>query len=291
MIPATVTPAGFGGLRPLRLQSLWPRRLPVIMGILNCTPDSFSDGGQFSSSAEAVAHGVTMAQDGADIIDVGGESTRPGSRSVSADVEVERVVPVIQALRHRLPETLVSIDTSKAVVADAALEAGADLVNDVSSGSDSRMLPTVAAHDAGIVLMHMRGDPLFMQEHTAYANAAAEVHATLSLKAKKALDAGIPKERVWLDPGIGFGKDDHANLQLVAGLPDLATLGHPVVIGVSRKSMIGRLTGADVDHRLPGSLAALTPTIAIPRVVVRVHEPRPTRQFLEVLAAMDEAWS
>lgn len=288
MIPATITPAG-PAPRPLSLQSLWPRRLPVIMGILNCTPDSFSDGGRFGSLAEAVAHGVTMAEEGADIIDVGGESTRPGSNPVSASDETERVVPVIRELKRRLPETMVSIDTSKAQVADAALEAGADLVNDVSAGADLQMIPTVAAHGAGIVLMHMRGHPRVMQKDTAYINVTAEVHASLSLKARQAVEAGIPRDLVWLDPGIGFGKDDRANIQLVAGLPDLAALGHPVVVGVSRKSMIGRLTGAGVDDRLPGSLAALTPTIDLPRVVVRVHEPRPTRQFLEMLATIDEA--
>lgn len=288
MIPATLTPAS-PAPRPLKLQSLWPRRLPVIMGILNCTPDSFSDGGLFGSSAEAVAHGITMAEEGADIIDVGGESTRPGSRPVSATDETERVVPVIRELKRRLPETMVSIDTSKAHVAEAALEAGADLVNDVSAGADIQMIPTVEAHGAGIVLMHMRGHPRVMQTDTAYINAPAEVHAYLSLKARQAVEAGIPKDLVWLDPGIGFGKDDLANVQLVAGLSDLAALGYPVVVGVSRKSMIGRLTGAGVDDRLPGSLAALTPTIGLPRVIVRVHEPRPTRQFLEMLATIDEA--
>ncbi len=288
MIPATV-PVAVSDVRGSKLRALWPRRLPVIMGILNCTPDSFSDGGRFGSSAEAVTHGVRMANDGADIIDVGGESTRPGAKPVSAETEIRRVVPVIRDLKHRLPNTVVSIDTCKAQVAAAALEAGADLVNDVSAGADTAMMPTVAAIGAGIVLMHMRGQPRSMQESTAYTNVTAEVHAFLSLRARQALEAGIPRDLIWLDPGIGFGKDDRANVQLVAGLPDLAALGHAIVVGVSRKSMIGRLTGAEVEDRLPGSLAALTPTIALSRVTVRVHEPRPTHQFLEMLATIEEA--
>jgi len=288
VIPATATPAGLGP-RPLRLQALWPRQLAVIMGILNCTPDSFSDGGRFGSSTQAVTHGIRMAHEGADIIDVGGESSRPGAEPVSAQNEIRRVVPVIQGLKNHLPDTLISIDTSKALVAAAALEAGADLVNDITAGADTAMLATVASYGAGIVLMHMRGQPRTMQENTTYTNVTAEVHAFLALRAEQAIDAGIPRDLVWIDPGIGFGKDDPANVRLLADLPDLAALGHPIVLGVSRKSMIGRLTGAEVDDRLPGSLAALTPTIGLPRVIVRVHDPRPTLQFLKILAAIEEA--
>lgn len=288
MIPATATPAGLGP-RPLRLQALWPRQLAVIMGILNCTPDSFSDGGRFGSSTQAVTHGIRMAHEGADIIDVGGESSRPGAELVSAQSEIRRVVPVIQGLKNHLPDTLISIDTSKALVAAAALEAGADLVNDITAGADTAMLATVASYGAGIVLMHMRGQPRTMQENTTYTNVTAEVHAFLALRAEQAIDAGIPRDLVWIDPGIGFGKDDPANIRLLADLPNLAALGHPIVLGVSRKSMIGRLTGAEVDDRLPGSLAALTPTIGLPRVIVRVHDLRPTLQFLKILAAIEEA--
>jgi len=288
VIPATATPAGLGP-RPLRLQALWPRQLAVIMGILNCTPDSFSDGGRFGSSTQAVTHGIRMAHEGADIIDVGGESSRPGAEPVSAQNEIRRVVPVIQGLKNHLPDTLISIDTSKALVAAAALEAGADLVNDITAGADTAMLATVASYGAGIVLMHMRGQPRTMQENTAYTNVTAEVHAFLALRAEQAIDAGIPRDLVWIDPGIGFGKDDPANVRLLADLPNLAALGHPIVLGVSRKSMIGRLTGAEVDDRLPGSLAALTPTIGLPRVIVRVHDLRPTLQFLKILAAIEEA--
>ncbi|RLE22611.1 MAG: dihydropteroate synthase [Acidobacteria bacterium] len=288
MIPATARPAD-PAPKPSRLGALWPRRLPVIMGILNYTPDSFSDGGRFKSSAEAIAHGVQMAQDGADIIDVGGESTRPGAKPVSADTEMDRVIPVIRDLKRRMPDTLVSVDTCKTQVAKAALDAGADLVNDVTAGSHARMLETISSFGAGIVLMHMRGRPRSMQENTTYRNVTDEVHTFLSLRAHQALEAGLPRDQVWLDPGIGFGKDDQANIRLLADLPDLAALGHAIVIGVSRKSMIARLTSAQVKDRLPGSLAALTPVTTIPQSVVRVHDPRETLQFLEVLTVLEEA--
>lgn len=288
MIPATARPAD-PAPKPSRLGALWPRRLPVIMGILNCTPDSFSDGGRFKSSAEAIAHGVRMVQEGADIIDVGGESTRPGALPVSADTEMDRVLPVIRDLKRRMPDTLVSVDTCKAQVAKAALDAGADLVNDVTAGADARMLETVSSFGAGIVLMHMRGRPRSMQENTAYSNVTAEVHAFLPLRANQALEAGLTRNQVWLDPGIGFGKNDQANIRLLTDMPNLAALGYAIVIGVSRKSMIGRLTGAKVEDRLPGSLAALTSVTAIPQSVVRVHDPRETLQFLEILTVLEEA--
>ena len=288
MIPATTRPAD-PVPRPSGLGALWPRRLPVIMGILNCTPDSFSDGGRFKSTAEAVAHGVQMVHNGADIIDIGGESTRPGAQPVSAGTEMDRVVPVIRDLKRRMPHTLVSVDTCKTQVAKAALDAGADLVNDITAGADARMLETVASFGAGIILMHMRGQPRTMQENTTYSNVTDEVQAFLSLRAHQALEAGLPRNQVWLDPGIGFGKDDQANVRLLADVPDLATLGHAIVLGVSRKSMIGRLTRAKVEDRLPGSLAALTPAIAIPQSVVRVHDPHATLQFLEVLITLEEA--
>jgi dihydropteroate synthase len=259
------------------------------MAILNCTPDSFSDGGLFVSGTEAVTHALHMVDEGADIIDIGGESTRPGAQSVTTEEEIRRVVPVVTALRNRCPGTVLSVDTSKADVAAAALEAGADLINDVTGAADPEMLKTVVSAEAGIVLMHMRGRPRTMQDNPTYANAQAEVHAFLALRARKALEAGLPRDLVWLDPGIGFGKDDRANVRLLAALPDLAALGHPVVVGVSRKSLIGRLTGADIGDRLPGSLAALTPSVSLPQAVVRVHDVRQTLQFLKVLAAIEEA--
>jgi dihydropteroate synthase len=281
-------PVAVREVRGSKLRALWPRRIPVIMGILNCTPDSFSDGGRFASRTQAVDYGVRMTLDGADIIDIGGESTRPGALPVSVATEIDRVVPVIEQLRRRLPNTILSVDTSKAQVAEAALQAGADLVNDVTAGADPEMISTVADFGAAIVLMHMRGQPRTMQENAAYSHAPTEVHSFLALRAQLALDAGLPQDLVWLDPGIGFGKDDHANLQLLAALPDLGSLGHPVVVGVSRKSMIARLANVQTEDRLAGSLAALTPAINLCRAVVRVHDPGPTLQFLKVLASIEE---
>lgn len=275
--------------RTTRLDELWPRRRPVVMAILNCTPDSFSDGGRFLDLSAALNHGEDLIRDGADIVDIGGESTRPGADSVSADEELRRVLPVVSELRNRHPEMPLSVDTSKAEVAAAALEAGADLINDVAAASDHRLLDLVATHDAAIVLMHRRGRPRTMQNDTEYDDVVAEVKEFLSQRAAAATEAGIPAHRVWIDPGIGFGKDVGGNLRLLAALPEFANLGHPVLVGASRKSFIGEISGADVAARLPGSLAALIPTIQLPRVVVRVHDPRPSVQFLEIASRLVEA--
>lgn len=283
----TSTPARSQGTA--RLRSLWPSRLPVVMAVVNCTPDSFSDGGRCFDYEAAINHAEQLITDGATIIDIGGESTRPGAGSVDIHEELRRVLPVIRELRRRHPSVVLSVDTSKAEVAAATLTAGADIVNDVSAGSDPDMLPTVAAADAGIVLMHMRGSPRTMQDNPTYDNVVAEVHHELLSRAAAAQSAGVETERIWLDPGIGFGKDDHGNLELLAALGNLAAHGFPVLIGPSRKSFIGRLAGADVDDRLPGTLAALVPAAGLTRVVVRVHDPAPTMQFLEILTSINEA--
>jgi dihydropteroate synthase len=261
------------------------------MAVLNCTPDSFSDGGRFLAPDAALHHAEALIDVGADIVDVGGESTRPGAHRVSVEEEIQRVVPVISELRRRRPETTISVDTRKRMVAAAALEAGADIVNDVTAARDSGMLELVADAGAAIVLMHMRGEPQTMQTETSYENVVAEVIDYLGQRAAAALQAGIPRRRVWLDPGIGFGKDVAGNVHLLAALPKLAELGHPVLVGPSRKSFIGRLTGAPVDDRLPGTLAALVPIIGLERVVVRVHEPAAVVQFLEVSVRLREAAS
>lgn len=280
-------PTGAGGVD--RLARLWPRRLPAVMGILNCTPDSFSDGGRFLELDRAVAHGLRLLDEGAQILDVGGESTRPGAEPVSAGEEIRRVVPVIEILRRERPEALLSVDTSKTEVARAALEAGADLVNDVTAGAAPGMLEAVAAARAGVVLMHMRGTPRTMQRETRYDHVVAEVAAFLRDRLRAAVDAGVRRDAVWLDPGIGFGKDDAGNTALLAALPDLGALGQPVLVGPSRKSFIGRMTGAPVEERLPGTLAALLPALDCPRAVVRVHDPAPAIQFLTVAKAILEA--
>jgi len=273
----------------LRPEIPWERRRPLIMGIVNVTPDSFSDGGRFSDPVRALAHAEVLLAEGADILDVGGESTRPGAQPLAPDHEASRVLPVIAALHERHPELLLSVDTSKPEVAAAALRAGAKIVNDVTAAGDPAMLPLVAAGGAAIVLMHMRGTPGTMQDDTSYADVLAEVVARLGERAAAARSAGIPAERIWLDPGIGFGKDVEGNLRLLAHLDDLAALGHPVVVGASRKSFIGRLCGVDVDSRLPGSLASLVALARLPRAVARVHDVAATSQFLTVLRAVEEA--
>jgi dihydropteroate synthase len=259
------------------------------MGILNCTPDSFADGGRSFEFDDALRHAEMLLEGGADIIDVGGESTRPGAEPVEVSEELRRVVPVLTEIRRRWPEIVLSVDTSKTEVAEASLAAGADLVNDVTAASTPGMFDLVAESEAGIVLMHMRGAPRTMQSDTTYDNVVAEVHEFLRDRAAAAVAAGIPAHRVWLDPGIGFGKDDAGNLALLAALPDLAAVGHPVLVGPSNKSFIGRLTGADVGDRLPGTLAALSTAIGVERAVVRVHDASATAQFLEIAVLVHEA--
>lgn len=252
------------------------------MGIINCTPDSFSDGGLFTDEDTAVAEAERHLAAGAGIIDIGGESTRPGAAAVSADDEIGRVLPVLCELRRRHPSALLSVDTTKTAVAETALDAGGDIVNDVNAAAEPGMLELVARRQAAIVLMHRRGTPETMQRDTRYDNVVAEVHGFLRERAAAATAHGIAADRVWLDPGIGFGKDDDGNLALLASLPDLAAIGHPVLIGASRKAFIGRLTGAPVDDRLAGTLASMIPAVGLDRVVVRVHEPGPAIQFLEI---------
>jgi dihydropteroate synthase len=259
------------------------------MGIVNTTPDSFSDGGRFLDPEAAVAEGERSLRAGARIIDIGGESTRPGADPVSPDEENRRVLSVIRTLRERFPASVISIDTTKVKVAEAAIDAGADLVNDVSAAAEQGMLELVAQRGVGIVLMHRRGTPRTMQQDTHYDNVVAEVHEFLRARAAAASAVGIRSDRVWLDPGIGFGKDDMGNLALLAALPDLASCGHPVVVGPSRKSFIGRVTGAPVDDRLAGTLASMIPAIDLERVAVRVHDVGPAIQFLELARRLSGA--
>ena len=256
------------------------------MGILNVTPDSFSDGGCYTDLARAVEHGLAMQREGACIIDVGGESTRPGAEPVSAADEIARVVPVIEGLRAAGLEATISIDTSKAPVAAAALDAGAGLVNDVSAlRADPAMAPLVAARGVPCVLMHMQGEPRTMQRDPHYADVVGEVRAFLEERLTAACAAGIAEERIWLDPGIGFGKTMAHNLSLLHGLTALAELGRPVVIGTSRKSFLGRLTGRDFTGLAAATVA--TSVLAYERGarVFRVHDVAPTRDALLVTSA------
>lgn len=275
-----------GSVLEQRLEEVWRRGRPGVMGILNVTPDSFADGGRFVLPEQAVRHGLALLDAGADVVDVGGESTRPGAEPVSAKVELGRVVPVVAELVRHRPGAVISVDTAKAEVAEAALGAGAAVVNDVTAGRDPAMLTTVARHSAGIVLMHMRGSPSTMQRDTSYRDVVAEVHEFLAARAGEARAAGIPADRILLDPGIGFGKDTVGNVRLLAALPDLSSLGHALVIGASRKSFIGALAGGGVEERLAGSLAAIAETVGLSGVLVRVHDVAATVQFLTVLSAV-----
>jgi dihydropteroate synthase len=231
------------------------------MGVLNVTPDSFSDGGRWLDAGAAVEQGLRMVEEGADIIDVGGESTRPGAEPVDAGEELRRVLPVVEALA---PHTRVSIDTRKAEVAEAALAAGATLLNDVSA----TLAPVARAAGAGWVAMHMRGEPRTMQEDPTYGDVVAEVKAFLVERAEQ---AGV--DEVWIDPGIGFGKTMEHNLTLLAHLDQLVETGYPVVVGTSRKAFLGKLTGgAPADDRVEGSVATAAWALSQGARMVRVHD-------------------
>jgi dihydropteroate synthase len=241
------------------------------MGILNVTPDSFSDGGRFLAFDAAVAHGLQMAADGADLVDVGGESTRPGADAVSADAEIDRVVPVVRALAGE--GIVVSIDTSKAAVADAAIAAGAAVVNDVSALGDQAMGRLVAGAGVGVVLMHMLGSPRTMQDDPRYDDVVEDVIGFLAIRAERAVGQGIDPPRICLDPGIGFGKTLHHNLDLLtAGVSRLAGLGFPVLVGASRKSFIERILGPILAVERDGpSATAHALAIASGAAMIRVH--------------------
>jgi len=257
------------------------------MGILNVTPDSFSDGGRHFSLAAAVAHGERLAAAGADLIDVGGESTRPGSAPVTPEEELRRVLPVVEELRRRLADVTISIDTVKPEVAEAACRAGARFVNDVSmlrAGSD---LARVARDfDASLVLMHSRGTPADMQRGPRYDDVLAEVKSELLAAVERALAAGLPRERIWLDPGIGFAKRLEDNLALLARLDELVALGLPVLVGPSRKSFIAAIDESPVDQRLGGTLAAVTLSIWHGAAGVRVHDLAESRQAALIATAI-----
>ena len=257
-----------------------------VMGILNVTPDSFSDGGSFLDPERAVAHGLQMERDGASIVDVGGESTRPGAVAVDAEAELDRVLGVIDGLRAAGMRARISIDTSKATVAEQALRAGAQIVNDVTAlRGDPRMAEVVAAHDGPCVLMHMIGEPRTMQHDPRYADVVDDVKAFLTRRMADAVDRGIAEERLWLDPGIGFGKTAEHNLELLDRLSELTALGRPLVIGTSRKSFLGKLTGRDFAGR--GAATVATSVLAYERGarVFRVHDVAPTLDALLTTAA------
>jgi dihydropteroate synthase len=262
----------------------------LVMGILNVTPDSFSDGGRFFTPVYATRHAVQMAADGADIIDVGGESTRPGSDAVSASEEIERVAPVIEQIVEEAPGVAVSIDTRKAEVAAVALEAGATIVNDVSGGRDPEMFDVVKTSGAGMVLMHMLGEPKTMQEEPRYEDVVGEVKEYLRQRVEAAEFAGIEAERIAIDPGIGFGKDLEDNLVLMRGLGALLELGRPVLVGPSRKRFIGTLLGdLPPEQRVEGTAGAVAWLVTRGAHIVRVHDVREMVRVVRVVDALARA--
>jgi dihydropteroate synthase len=264
-----------------------------VMGIVNVTPDSFSDGGLYLDPSAAIAHALELERDGAAILDIGGESTRPGADPVSAERQLARVLPVIAGLRSAGSRAQLSIDTSAARVARAALDAGATLVNDVTAlRADPEMAGLVAAAGADCCLMHMLGEPRTMQRDPRYDDVVGEVKAFLEARMAFAVAAGIDERRIMLDPGIGFGKTIEHNLELLRRLDELVALGRPVVIGTSRKSFLGRITGREIDDRLAGTIA--TNVLAYERgaSVFRVHDVGPVHDALAVAAAtVSQRWA
>ncbi len=256
----------------------WPRgRLDfsagcVVMGVLNVTPDSFSDGGQFFDTDKAIEHGIKMAADGAAIIDVGAESTRPSSEPVLVDEQIRRVIPVIEALCKRI-KVLISIDTYNVQVAEAALEAGAAMINDITALSDERMGELTAEQQVPVVLMHMQGTPATMQIEPKYKDVVGEVLQFLLKRAKRAEQFGIPKERIFIDPGIGFGKTLEHNLELLRNIDKFVAADYRVLIGTSRKSFIGKITGEENPaDRIFGTAASVALCVAAGVSIVRVHD-------------------
>jgi dihydropteroate synthase len=255
------------------------------MGIVNVTPDSFSDGGRFLDPERAIEHGRQLVAEGADVLDIGGESTRPGAAPVGEEEELARVGPVIEGLAGA--GTPISIDTSKLAVAEAALDAGASMVNDVTA---LRAEPGIAAlcaeRDAELVLMHMLGDPRTMQENPTYDDVVDDVKAFLAERLEFACSEGVFEERIWLDPGIGFGKTAEHNLELLRRLGELTELGPPLLVGTSRKSFIGRISGAAVHERLGGTIASCALAFANGAAMLRVHDVREVREGMQVAAAI-----
>jgi dihydropteroate synthase len=256
-----------------------------VMGIVNVTPDSFSDGGEFLDRDRAIAHGRELAAEGADVLDIGGESTRPGAAAVGAEEEMQRVRPVIEGLARGGPP--ISIDTSKLAVAEAALDTGATMVNDVTAlRAEPDLAGLCAERGCEVVLMHMLGDPRTMQENPTYVDVVDDIKAFLADRIEFAISEGIAEERIWIDPGIGFGKTVEHNLELHRRLGELAELGRPIVFGSSRKSFIGKLTGAAVDARLGGTIASNVIAYANGARMLRVHDVAPMRQALTTAAAI-----
>jgi dihydropteroate synthase len=261
-------------------------RRTLLMGIINVTPDSFYDGGKRFDPSKAIADGLGLVEAGADIVDVGGESTRPGAPPVSVEEELRRVLPVVQGLR-RTVKVPISIDTYKAPVARAALTEGADIVNDISAlRFDPEMGALLAREKVPVVLMHMQGTPQTMQAEPRYDDVLREVQDFLAARTEFALDAGVERNHIILDPGIGFGKTVDHNLILLRGLPSLASLGYPILVGASRKAFIGKILDAKPDERLEGSVAAAVSAVFGGAQIIRAHDVKETRRALRVADAI-----
>jgi len=261
---------------------------PRIMGVLNVTPDSFSDGGAFFTPENAVAHAEQMVNEGAAIIDVGGESTRPGAAPVSLDEELQRVIPVIEALHATVPVPI-SIDTRKPAVMQAAVAAGAGLINDVNALQETGALEMAASLEVPVCLMHMQGNPESMQDTPAYNNVVDEVAGYLETRAAVCMQQGMPKERILLDPGFGFGKTTAHNLLLLQQLERLVETGFPVLVGLSRKSLIGKVLNLPVDKRLYPGVALAVLAVWKGAVLVRCHDVRPVREAIAMCQAVRDA--
>jgi len=259
----------------------------LLMGVVNVTPDSFSDGGRFLDTDDAVKHAMQLAADGADILDVGGESTRPGAEPVSLDEEAARVVPVIERLRTEAPDVAISVDTRHPEVALAALAAGADIVNDVTAASDPGTIEAVRTSDAGLVLMHMQGEPRTMQADPTYGDVVVEVRGFLAERIEAAVAAGVARDRLCADPGIGFGKTTAHNLALLRDIASFRWLGVPVLVGASRKRFIGELSGVDDPaERVEGTAGAVAWCAAQGVDVVRVHDVKEMARVVKVVDAI-----
>jgi dihydropteroate synthase len=259
----------------------------LLMGVVNVTPDSFSDGGRFLGAGDAVKHGVQLAADGADILDVGGESTRPGAEPVPLEEELARVVPVIEGLRAEVPEVAVSVDTRHPAVARAALAAGAVIVNDVTAASDPETIDAVREAGAGLVLMHMQGEPRTMQANPTYDDVVVEVRDFLAARIGEVVAAGVPRDRLCVDPGVGFGKTIAHNLAVLRDIGSFRALRVPVLVGASRKRFIGELTGVDDPaDRVEGTAGAVAWCAAQGVEVVRVHDVKEMARVVRVVDAI-----
>lgn len=260
---------------------------PRVMGIVNATPDSFSDGGQYASTAAAIEHGLRLVDEGAEILDIGGESTRPGSTVVPLEEELQRVIPVIEGLARRAGVPL-SVDTYKPAVMRAAIAAGADIINDICALQQPGALDAVVDSRAGVCLMHMQGTPQTMQADPHYDDVVQEVRDFLLARIQACQQVGIGQERIMLDPGFGFGKRSVHNIALLRELPTLCALGYPVLAGLSRKSVLGQLTGNDVDARLHASIAAAVIAAMKGAKILRVHDVKATADALKIAAAIQD---